>query len=143
MEKLLIELEFDSEWEESAPFVEIFNNNIKLVNLTKISDKTIIRFDLELMSNLDCELEIKRTGHNKINQQICQFRSFKVDDIDITPILDHGKFYPIYPEPWFTEQKQQDIDWPEYHLRWRDWGWNGSWKLHYKTPFYTWLLKVI
>lgn len=142
MEHLEISLEFDADWTKTAPLIVVKNSDTVVVEATEINAPTVIDFTLDLESNLDFSLCIHRSGHDGANQQICKLLSFKVDGIDISSIMDHGKFYPEYPEPWFTEQKEQNIHWPEYHLRWREWGWNGVWKLDYNTPFYTWLLKM-
>jgi hypothetical protein len=143
METIHIGLTFDSVWQSNAPTIEIVNDGKIVVPATAIKTKTVLAFDLVSQPDCDHTLEIHRQGHDEVNQQLCIFAGFAVDELDVSDLIDHGRFYPVYPEPWISEQRQQGVDWPEYHQRWREWGWNGTWKLYHRSPFYTWLLKII
>jgi hypothetical protein len=143
METITVGLEFDSVWQSVPPTIEIVNDGKIVVPVTPIKSKMILSFNLASESDCNHTLEIHRCGHDGAEQQIGIFTCILADELDISPLIDHGRFYPIYPEPWISEQRQQGIDWPKYHQRWREWGWNGTWRLDYQAPFYTWLLKVI
>ena len=143
METIHIGLTFDSVWQSAPPTIEIVNDGRIVVPSTPITTKTILTFDLESWSGRNHTLEVNRRGHDGAEQQICNFVNFAADELDVSALIDHGRFYPVYPEPWISEQRQQGIDWPAYHQRWREWGWNGTWRLDYRSPFYTWLLKII
>ena len=71
------------------------------------------------------------------------FKTKPEDGIDLKRVLNHTKFYPEYPLVWYNEQLAQGIQWPESHQGWLGWGWNGTWKMVYHTPFYDWLLKEV
>lgn len=138
-----ITLEFDSTYDIDAPTIEVFNNGQIVGSKITVDQPCQIQFNLDLESDSQHLLEIVRGNHTGAGQQICKFVKFIVDEIDITDILDYGKFYPVYPMPWYQEQLDQGITWPEYHERWRDWGWDGVWRLNYQSPFFRWLLKTI
>ena len=54
----------------------------------------------------------------------------------------YGKYYPEYPEPWATEQRQNNFDLPKY--QYADYlGWNGRWHLQFRTPIYSWIHKTL
>ena len=144
MEQISFTLEFDSTWSLTPPTIEIVNNNIQICPPTEISKLTRLTFPLELSSNISkgC-LEIIRSNHDGVTDQTCRLVSLIADDINLQKILDHTKFYPIYPRPWYDEQVFQGKDWPKFHYGWIEWGWNGTWQMEYSTPFYDWLLKKI
>jgi hypothetical protein len=54
----------------------------------------------------------------------------------------YGKYYPEYPEPWATSQRQLGNELPisrySHYL-----GWNGIWKLRFCTPIYPWIHKTL
>jgi hypothetical protein len=54
----------------------------------------------------------------------------------------YGKYYPEYPEPWATEQRQNNIDLPK--CCYADYlGWNGKWQMQFCTPIYPWIHKTL
>lgn len=102
-----------------------------------------VDFEIVTQTNQSNLLQIIRGNHDQSPRQICKLISFAVDGLDISEVMDFGKFYPFYPQPWYDEQLAQNIVWPEYHERWREWGWSGQWQLEYSSPFFTWLLRII
>jgi hypothetical protein len=136
--------EVDSEWTNLPPTIEIYNNNQQIVApceiLTAQTFECIIELDYDKKINL---LEIKRNNHDGCTPQLLQLISLKADGNDLAPILNHTKFYPNYPQPWYHEQLSQGNTCPEFHLGWLSWGWNGTWQMSYSTPFYEWLLKEL
>jgi len=143
METVVIRLGFTSQWQSCPPEIKVVNNGIVVAESITVIETTQLNFVLELEPNRLHVLELHRQGHDGVTQQICGFQSFIVDELDISSIIDHGRFYPEYPEPWISEQRAQGAEWPPYHVGWRQWGWNGVWRLEYESPFYTWLLHTI
>ena len=41
-----------------------------------------------------------------IKDSIVQLSDIVIDKISIEPLLDKGIFFPQYPEPWLSQQKQ-------------------------------------
>ena len=127
------------------PVVEIKHNGKTLVEKIKIVESTTLKLSAALPINIvdSCRLEIIRSGFDGVNEQLLNLDEFWIDDINVKELCHLARFYPVYPEPWFSEQKAQGVDWPEYHHGWTTWGWNGTWVLDYQTPIYTWLLKNV
>lgn len=144
MEQISFTFNFDSAWSLTPPVIEIINNDIQICSPTEIKGPTqlILPIDLETTQSNGC-LKIIRSNHDEVTDQTCQLVSLIADDIDLQKILNHTKFYPIYPRPWYDEQVSQGKNWPEFHCGWTTWGWNGTWMLEYSTPFYDWLLKKL
>lgn len=54
----------------------------------------------------------------------------------------YSKYYPEYPEPWATEQQQNNIDLPK--CCYADYlGWNGKCNIQFCTPIYPWIHKTL
>lgn len=50
-----------------------------------------------------------------------------------------AKYYPTYPEPWFSQQQVK----PSACLMGSDYlGWNGTWQLEFTVPIFTWIHKL-
>lgn len=71
----------------------------------------------------------------KIDKIIC-------NNIESKKIVWQGIYQPIYPEPWLSQQKIADKT-PAPLLNSQTYlGWNGTWKLTYSVPIFTWIHKV-
>jgi hypothetical protein len=142
-EQINFTVNFKATYELLPPSFVILNNNEIVYPSTIVNNNYTANFELNLNSNSDYCLKILRENHDEINSQQLELTSMSVDGIDLAKILDHSKYFPKYPEPWYTEQKDQGITLPEYQTGSLVWGWNGYWTLFYTTPFYTWLLNSV
>lgn len=61
------------------------------------------------------------------------------NDIDSNRFVWAGEYYPIYPEPWASEQEHKLEPMVKYcsYL-----GWNGQWILPISIPIFTWIHKT-
>jgi hypothetical protein len=50
-----------------------------------------------------------------------------------------GIYTPNYPEPWYSQQIEKP---PTYHLQQNYLGWNGTWRLDFSIPVFTWMHRV-
>ena len=80
----------------------------------------------------DVELDDER---NILKDKLLHIREIEIDDIDVTNLSQMiGEYKPT--DPWYIENHGTET------LRnHKDLGWNGSWELHFNTPFYIWLLE--
>ena len=68
-----------------------------------------------------------------------------VDNIEFFGISDQrfvwqGVYTPSYPEPWHSQQ----IEKPPVHLPQQNYmGWNGTWRLDFSVPVFTWMHKTL
>jgi hypothetical protein len=136
--------EFDSDWKNSPPVIEIKNNDIQIVAPRAIEGPEKIDCILNLeLNKIDNVLQIIRSNHDECNSQICQLVTIKADDNNLSRILNHTKYYPKYPAVWYQEQLDQGQILPQFHKGWLSWGWNGVWEMSYTVPFYDWLLNEL
>jgi len=142
-EQINFSINFKASYELLPPSFVILNNDETVYPSTVVHNNYTANFKLDLNSNSKYSLKILRENHDEINSQQLELTLITADGIDLAKILDHSKYFPRYPEPWYTEQTEQGIDWPEYQTGSLVWGWNGYWTFNYTTPFYTWLLNSV
>lgn len=143
-EQIKFLFKFEPDYTTTAPVVEIVNNGVQVFSPQEIPNACDIEIIVDLDSGVsNCVLEIRRSGHDGSTPQVLKLKEVSADGIDLNKILNHSRFYPQYPEPWYSEQIAQGIECPEFHYGWLEWGWNGTWQLSYATPFYDWLLKEV
>ena len=64
-----------------------------------------------------------------------------IDRIEFFGISDpkfvwEGVYTPKYPEPWYSEQIEKP---PVQHRQQNYLGWNGTWRLDFSVPVFTWM----
>ena len=136
-------LKFRSKFAETPPHFTVLHDTNIVYGETTVADQHIATFQIEDLKEGTHVIQVLRTNHDQITDQLLTLESITADDIDLAKVLSHCKYYPKYPEPWFSEQKEAGVEWPEYFSGSLDWGWNGNWTLVYKAPFYTWLLENV
>lgn len=144
-ENVKLSLMFSVEYTSTPPILEIKNNHRTVVPAVAVETNRQFTFDLVLPNNT-CQsgtLEIIRTNFDGENHQMLTLDKIYLDDINLHKICYQAKYYPVYPEPWMSEQMAMGKQWPEYLSGALSWGWNGRWVLDYETPIYTWLLKNV
>lgn len=137
--------ELDSKFTTSPPGIRIKHNSKLLQSDMLITGNTVLEIPISLSITdvADCKIELERFGFNGSDEQLLYIKQVKVDGIDLSRLMHLTKFYPEYPEPWISEQRDAGISWGAFHHGWLELGWNGIWKLDYKTPVYTWLLNNV
>lgn len=50
-----------------------------------------------------------------------------------------GVYQPVYPEPWATEQRLNNIELKPQLTAHTYLGWNGKWTLTFSMPIFTWI----
>lgn len=50
-----------------------------------------------------------------------------------------GIYRPQYPEPWASQQKNLAPELPAHNYL----GWNGTWRLDFDVPVFTWMHKIM
>jgi|TARA_Y100000114_G_C11760444_1_gene329308 hypothetical protein len=139
-EKLNVRIELSAKTTSINPQIEVLLNQQIIISKQEVNTNKVLEFDLSLEENKEYNLILDRTNHDGRNPQSLTFEKFYIDEIDLDKLLDETYFYPLYPQPWHTQQLQAGHDWPEAQKGWRQWGFNGRWILKFSTPFYTWLL---
>ena len=145
VEHVKLTLVFSVDYESMPPMLEIKNNEHTILSNIEIASNQEFTFDLAL-PNDHCEsgsLEIIRSNFDGSSHQNLTLDRIYLDGINLNKICYQARYYPVYPEPWISEQTAMGKHWPEYLTGVSSWGWNGRCVLDYETPIYTWLLKNV
>ena len=78
-----------------------------------------------------------------VKDSIVRIIDIIIDGISLEPLLDKGEFWPIYPEPWYSQQKQKGDVPPTSHKYCRTIYHNGEWKLQFESPIHVWFFQNI
>ena len=145
VESISLQLKFSVSYAVSPPIITITNNSQVILDATELDTKRDINLQLSLPNDrvesyIFC---IHRSNFDGANHQLLTLDQIHLDGINLDRICYHSRYYPVYPEPWISQQRAAGKDWPEYIKGSRSWGWNGRWTLEYQTPIYTWLLNNV
>ena len=111
-------IEFEAELDEDSEYTLVIRMHSKNNNQTVIDEKSHI-----------------------VKDQLLHIKSVEIDEIDIGALVYEGIYTPNYPEPWATQQMQSGKDLKDSFKNVTQMGWNGNWRLKFKSPFYMWLLE--
>ena len=122
----------------SPDAIVTFNNDV--IYAGKIYNPTVITIDQQLPAN-DYRLMIEHINKDNLDNSTALI----VDSITFNRISDNkfvwaGTFFPNYPEPWASEQKNSlKTQLPAHNYL----GWNGKWVLIFSLPVFTWMHKTL
>lgn len=105
----------------------------------QLQDTTTFRVSRDLAAGRHV-LEIKhqhKEPHDPSTALIV--KSIQLNGIVSDQFVWHGVYTPEYPEPWATEQRVQGIDLAAALPGNNYLGWNGTWRLEFTTPVFTWI----
>ena len=138
-------------WNES-PIINIYLNKEQILQINNFESKkeTLISFEKDINDHKN-ELTIQREGKtledtvvtngNIEKDSIVHVQEITMDKINIKPLLTKALFYPVYPEPWFTEQKQMNKTPPKSYSYTTSLHHNGNWKLQFEVPIHIWFFQ--
>ena len=66
-----------------------------------------------------------------------------IDNISIEPLLGKATFFPQYPEPWLSQQKQIGKEPAIKYNYCRILHHNGEWKLNFTSTIHVWFFQNI
>ena len=76
---------------------------------------------------------------NKVNDtpdMAVEILEVEIEDIVVDRFKWASRYYPLYPEPWAS---QQTDPLPEFQSSATYMGWNGKWELNFEVPIFTWI----
>lgn len=144
LETLDFKLVFNTEFETTKPKVNISINDEELYSGELEHGTQEIEFTKKLKVNQTHCIKIVRSGKQIGENQITRIVDLIIDKISIRDIMwDDCKYYPIYPEPWATEQKiaGNQLEYPVIGETW--FGHNGEWQFQFDSLFYIWLINKV
>jgi hypothetical protein len=107
-----------------------------------ITEITTIRYQATLPAAAHV---LKIRYHTKSDQDPTQ--AITIKSIDFNGVQDPkfiwcGEYTPVYPEPWATQQRDQDITLAPTLINTDYLGWEGEWVLTFSVPVFTWIHKI-
>lgn len=101
-----------------------------------LTENTVLKFNQNLNLGEHC-LEIGFANKtNDTPQMAVEIKSVTIEGMTLDRFKWAGKYYPIYPEPWASEQTEPL---PECHESATYLGWNGRWILEFTAPIFVWV----
>jgi len=145
MHDLDFSLNLESQFCNGYPFIKVGLNHEVLYN-DYVKDSLNLKF-IRRLSNSTHNLWIEY--NNKTNEnctatcdQCVIIKDISFENISLPRFIWAGKFYPVYPEPYASQQKELGIklDNVMYNIDYL--GFNGKWNLQFTTPIFTWIHKL-
>jgi len=144
LEKIKFEITLNPIFWDKPPYAKILlDDEIKFEDT--ITRPQTISFFHDLNSGQH-SLQIERS--NKTNNQYVSAEQdqklildkVKIDNINIRNIVWHYSYFiPKYPQPWALYQRKQGISLEEKIPGETTFGHNGTWYLHFTSPFYSYI----
>jgi hypothetical protein len=142
MYKTLIELNVTPTKCLSYPYLRIgLDNNIWYDGTLSETKSFINDVNLEIGEHsFYIKLLYKKNENSNPNEdQAVIINYLKFENISADRFIWSGVYTPEYPEPWATEQKENNIELPTNLTNINYIGWNGIWKLKFDVPIFTWI----
>jgi hypothetical protein len=125
---IIVRIGEDYFWSGSIMNLTTFSHHCNIpMGTSSVSVEMINKKDTDTVGDLDRAVIIKSVVFN---------------DIKSDKLLWQGKYYPRYPEPWASEQKQAGQNLEESLPAHTYLGWNGIWVLEFGVPAFTWIHQV-
>ena len=143
---------FESSYWRNPPIIDIFVDDNKID--TVIVDQEIHYHFSRRLDFGNHSVKIKRYGktadETRVNDcgeydtQTLTIRQVNIDNINLRNILwDRAKFFPVYPEPWATQQILLGHLLETQVLGEMTLGHNGTWVFDFSSPFYQFIVDCV
>jgi hypothetical protein len=142
-ETITVSIVFESKYTDTAPKVEILLDKQSFYNEILPNGRCVVDFTVTLDSNTTHKLIVHRTGKTPGMDQTTKIVDVIIDRISVRDIVWHRSlYYPDYPEPWATEQKEAGVELENPVHGEYIFGHNGTWEFEFGSLFYQWLLEL-
>jgi hypothetical protein len=86
------------------------------------------------------EISVEFTNKTNDNpNQAVEITAIEFEGISTDRMKWAGCYYPLYPEPWYSEQQASGLVLETMLSRHTYMGWNGVWILQFDVPVFTWI----
>lgn len=106
------------------------------INTVELTHVTALTFDLSLSEGPSTFFVEFNNKTNNTPDMAVEIQSVTIEGMTLDRFKWASKYYPIYPEPWAS---QQTDTLPEYQSSATYMGWNGRWELNFEVPIFTWI----
>ena len=150
---MLFDIKLQANFWNESPCILIKVNNKLIVEIKNFIDnqERNIKFDAE--TNDKNQLIVKRINKSAkdtvvknskvIKDSLITITDIKIDKVSIKPLLHKGQFFPKYPEPWLSQQKELGTVPPTMYEYCTTLHHNGEWKLDFGSPIHVWFFQNI
>lgn len=130
-------LQIELEPEGKYPCISYGIDNIE--STVELKEKIILTFDKNLAVGEHKFILDFKNKTNDTPDYAVKINAVIAEGISTDRLKWQGKYYPIYPEPWASQQlhKLETVINCATYL-----GWNGRWELPFSVPIFTWIHKV-
>lgn len=143
-EFIQFDIDFVSEFTNSTPKIKVYLDDEIMHECTMPQGEHRITFFSRLKTNQKHTIKVIRSNKLPGQDQMVRIVNLRIDKINIRDLVWHTSvYYPDYPEPWATEQREQgiELEYPVYGETW--FGHNGTWLFEFDSPFWYWLMKKV
>jgi len=102
-------------------------------------DKNTIAINRHSKTNRDTVM----SGNKTISDQTLHIKNIFIEKVPMESLLHIGVFYPDYPEPWATQQREQGITLVKSETYRSDLYHNGTWNFKFENPIHPWFFTNI
>lgn len=143
--KTKIELHISPVYHNEPPLCKVkFSNSIFYKE--ELTQNKIYFYE-EMLTEGTYNLEISLLNKKNLDTINGKDKAIQIDKIVLNNIESkqfawQGIYQPIYPEPWANQQKKLGKTLEKFLPYCNYLGWNGTWRLTYSIPIFTWIHKV-
>jgi hypothetical protein len=137
----------------NPPQADIYINDEKLAvcKFTKTNIPVTFDFEIDLLDKntiaINRHSKTNRdtliSGEKTISDQTLHIKNIFIEKVPMESLLHLGVFYPDYPEPWATQQREQGTKLPESETYRSDLYHNGTWHFKFENPIHPWFFTNI
>ena len=145
VETINIDLVLRSDYKSTPGAVKVSVNDTLLFHgkLTQPVTKIRETVTLDLLATHTLTIDRYHKPDNDPDQMIV-IDYVAIDDINIRDLAWHTSvFYPQYPEPWASEQRELGIELEDSIIGETWLGHNGKWNFEFTSPFYKFLISKV
>jgi hypothetical protein len=121
------------------PIISYGIKNHDEFNLTILEQPTSLKFNLDLETGPQTFYITFENKTNDTPDMAVEIESVTFEGMTLERFKWNSKYYPVYPEPWASEQTEPL---PKFHQSATYLGWNGRWELEFEIPIFTWIHRL-
>jgi hypothetical protein len=134
-------LEIGSIYQTDPPECSVILND-QVIFKELLAKSTTLNHQTMLTPDVHCLKIIYDNKSKNDSTQAVLIKSIEFNNIQDKKFIWAGKYTPIYPEPWATEQRDQGQSLAPILSNTDYLGWAGTWSLEFTIPIFTWIHKI-
>jgi hypothetical protein len=111
----------------------------RIANTVTVLEPMVLQVDQEILEGEHCFVIDFRNKTNDTPSMAVEITRVTVEGMTLDRFRWSSRYYPDYPEPWASEQKDPL---PKYHDSATYLGWNGRWEFRFSAPIFKWIHRL-